>query len=354
VTGNLAYVANQGWPRDGAALNTERNQSLVANLRGAGSVAHRALRPSSGRTTAYLPTEQAGHCGERGQSGRPGHTRKSEGPAKQCGRSGFGDLGLCGRRRGRRGREWTSSNPTSPTLPTPIRRRLLSRGFIFRDRSLRGFGFRRGGRAGCQQSDVADARALFRPGEERRFQITTQRGLLYRGQRRRTLDWRVWQAARRAFRPDLKRREHNGTIESGDHVVLTLDHSANKPCSVAGHHFFLPVAGDSLGGTGSLRAARNSQRQMDITLGQGAKCGRQESSRWPQRTANSRLELNLHKLRPNAVVSLEGIPPLTAVWSAWMIRHRRRINLVSASRPIVKRRGDHGGQSPTPPIASIG
>ena len=72
---------------------------------------------------------------------------------------------------------------------------------------------------------------------------------------------------------DLVDTNDNGTIEAGDQLILTMTRSVIVSTStLQAGHFFLPVAGDSLGGAGfGVSTNPYNLRQIALHLGEGAK-----------------------------------------------------------------------------------
>jgi hypothetical protein len=103
---------------------------------------------------------------------------------------------------------------------------------------------------------------------------------------------------------------NNRLTDAGDKLVLTLDRGVIVNTSVlrAGH-FFLPVAGDSLGTTG-LRVGVNrlNSRQIILTLGQGAHLTGHGTFSMQHRTAGSPSGIDFAASLPfGAIKSLGGI-----------------------------------------------
>jgi hypothetical protein len=104
---------------------------------------------------------------------------------------------------------------------------------------------------------------------------------------------------------------NNGTIENGDQLVLTMDRSVVVTTSILQtRHFFVPVQGDSLGGTG-FRVGVNplNSRQIVLTLGTGAHLTAPGTFTLQRRSPNAPSGIDLAaSLPPQAIVSLDGVP----------------------------------------------
>ncbi|MCX8038185.1 MAG: hypothetical protein N3D11_14240, partial [Candidatus Sumerlaeia bacterium] len=103
----------------------------------------------------------------------------------------------------------------------------------------------------------------------------------------------------------------NDTVDAGDQLVLTLDHSVIVATqTLRASHFFLPVAGDSLGRTGfAVGVNPRNSRQISITLGQGVRLKPPGQFSMSQRGSGSPSGIDFATSLPtNAIVSLLGIP----------------------------------------------
>jgi hypothetical protein len=103
---------------------------------------------------------------------------------------------------------------------------------------------------------------------------------------------------------------NNGLTDPGDQLVLTLDRSVVVTTSVLrASHFFLPVAGDSLGRAG-FRVGVNpvNSRQIVLTLGQGVRLTRTGTFSMQHRTPGSPSGIDFATSLPlGAIKSLDGI-----------------------------------------------
>jgi hypothetical protein len=103
---------------------------------------------------------------------------------------------------------------------------------------------------------------------------------------------------------------NSGLTDAGDQLVLTLDRSVVVTTSVLrASHFFLPVAGDSLGRAG-FRVGVNpyNSRQIVLTLGQGVHLTRGGTFSMQHRTLGSPSGIDFATSLPlGAIKSLDGI-----------------------------------------------
>jgi hypothetical protein len=103
---------------------------------------------------------------------------------------------------------------------------------------------------------------------------------------------------------------NNGVADAGDQLVLTLNRSVIVTTSLLrASHFFLPVAGDSLGRTG-FRVGLNpyNSRQIVLTMGQGAHLTGRGTFSMQYRTADSPSGIDFATSLPVAAIrSLNGI-----------------------------------------------
>jgi len=102
----------------------------------------------------------------------------------------------------------------------------------------------------------------------------------------------------------------NWTTDRGDQLVLTLDRSVVVTTSaLRTSHFFLPVVGDSLGGTG-FRVDVNpyNSRQIVLTLGAGTHLTAPGAFSMRNRSLDSPSGIDFSRsLPPGTVVSLDGV-----------------------------------------------